>query len=186
MLGFQTTHALCDAQALYEVVKSYRDLVSGLDIPKIVLSPAVEIPLSTLIEDPLDLDHQSESAFLGAPLVFNPFTILSKAEVDVKWYDKQVELASREKGKELYVHLTANLVQGWQDDCQREIEEAASSGMLEEASGIKLTKNDVLTAWFLKVRRLVNILYRSHKVSIQVLKTDSGELRHFRVKGDRA
>jgi hypothetical protein len=68
--------------------------------------------------------------------VFNPFTVLSKQQVDVRWYDEQFELASRERGKELYVHLSADLVEGWLDDCQREIVEAPSLGMLEEAGGI--------------------------------------------------
>jgi hypothetical protein len=57
-----------------------------------------------------------------------------------------------EKDDERIIHLPAQFVAQLKERCQAELDEAARNGELEEGAGLELVRNDVVSAWILKVR----------------------------------
>lgn len=57
-----------------------------------------------------------------------------------------------ERSQDRYVWLPGAFVQKLKEECQCVLDKAAKSGELEqEGAGLRLTDNDVITAWFMKV-----------------------------------
>jgi hypothetical protein len=148
-------HHLCDGQSAYDVVRSYCRLIAGEAPPQLVFPPDTEVPLSKLVqfagsfpENNPDQDDRfvnpSDNFALGiAPVMkYIGHTFLQSAKAMI---------GLSEGHEERYIHLPNGLVQEWRRNCQEELEEAVAQGKLEAAAGVELSKNDVITAWFLKV-----------------------------------
>ncbi|KAI5776256.1 hypothetical protein EDC01DRAFT_715175 [Geopyxis carbonaria] len=153
LLGFRMPHQLCDGQSVYDVVKAYSHLIAGKPISRIVLPPDVKTPLSALVEGSDSLPenvrknapfvHPAENFAVGvSPLVkYIGHALLGVASAKIGWGEGE---------RERYIHLPGELVQTWRRECQEELDKAALSGGLGDGAGLELTKNDVITAWFLK------------------------------------
>jgi hypothetical protein len=50
LLGFRAPHDLCDGESMYHIVKGYRDLLGGENIPTLVMPPDVDRPLSEILK----------------------------------------------------------------------------------------------------------------------------------------
>jgi hypothetical protein len=159
LLGFRVPHHLCDGQSTFTVVKAYCDLVSNRPIPKLVPSPDITTPLSTQVEgkDSLPAGISMENARFLNPAenlaVGNLYLAQNLGYLMGQGFGRLVGVVPQTE--ERYIHLSRQLVQRWRDDCQKELERMAKDGELPEGAGIELTKNDVITAWYLKVPTLM-------------------------------
>lgn len=140
---------------MFDVVKAYCDLVCNRSIPKLVLPPDITTPLSTLVEgeDSLPVGLSMENIrFLDPAENFALGNLHLASHIGYLAVQSIGQLVGLvERTEERYIHLSGQLVQRWQDNCQKELERMVKSGELLEGAGIELTKNDVITAWYLKV-----------------------------------
>ena len=140
---------------MFNIVKAYSDLVCNRSIPKFVLPPDIVTPLSTLVEgeDTLPIGVSMENVRF-----VDPAENFALGNLHLAWHIGYLAVQAIgqliglvERTEERYIHLPGQLVQRWRDDCQKELEGLAKSEELLDGAGIELTKNDVITAWYLKV-----------------------------------
>lgn len=140
---------------MFSVVKTYCDLVCSRSILKLVLPPDITTPLSTLVEgeDSLPVGISMENVRF-----VDPAENLALGNLYLAWHVGYLAAISigqllglLERTEERYIHLSGKLVQRWRDDCQKELEGMAKNGELLQGDGTELTKNDIITAWYLKV-----------------------------------
>ncbi|KAF8990943.1 hypothetical protein BDQ17DRAFT_1313633 [Cyathus striatus] len=153
LLGFRFAHHLFDGQACYDVVNAYCDLVNSRPIPELIPPPDITSLLSDQVNGADDLPpsvhpnhphlHPRANFVLGlAGIVKYLGVALIKTVV--------AKLGLGERDDERMVHIPVDFVTTLRKECQDELDEAAKRGELEEGAGLQLTKNDVITAWFLK------------------------------------
>ncbi|KAF8988278.1 hypothetical protein BDQ17DRAFT_1433432 [Cyathus striatus] len=153
LLGFRFAHHLFDGQACYDVIKAYCDIISGNPIPKLVPPPDITTRLSEYVhgKDDLPLSVSTNHPHLHPRANFKLGIVrLSRyiGGILVKTVLAKVGLSEGED--ERMVHVPEDFVLQLREECQRELDEATKTGDLAEGYGLELTKNDVITAWFLK------------------------------------
>ncbi|KAL2785409.1 hypothetical protein BJX66DRAFT_314921 [Aspergillus keveii] len=143
LLCFSFTHALCDGQSAYNVISYFSDLLSDKPVPKFVLPPdATGTRISDLVRkvstEPLPTQPEQDI------FVTNRLTVL-------KFQAKYLLLRLSELLglSPLLTHRTVHLPGTWVDDVRsRAQKELESSG---EYLGMHLTRNDIITALYLKL-----------------------------------
>lgn len=154
LLGFRVAHHFCDGEGLYDIIKAYCDIIWDRPIPDLILPPDTKVPLSSLVQgkdslpenvdEDIRLPHPSKNFAFGFRSL-----LLVIGYIFLRLFAGWLGILPSSEWK--YIHLPKGIVEGWRDECQKELDEDASKGRLREGAGVELTKNDVITAWFLKV-----------------------------------
>jgi hypothetical protein len=154
LLGFQMSHFFVDGQGIYDTVKAYCDLVCGRKIPELILPPDVDTPLSHLVvgEDSASA-HKLENVRFLHPIETHINSLATLAKVVGMALFKRIgrKIGLTERIEDRYIHLSGKIVEEWRKDCQNELNELAGRGLLEIDENLRLTKNDVIAAWIMKV-----------------------------------
>lgn len=150
LLGFRMPHFLTDAQAGFDVIKAYCDLLAGNTIPTLAPPPDYKLPLSQLVRQDLQTSSSTSHTLEGVR-IFRPdesFTIgiwhILRLALILIWRSLTEGLFASNTYETGYALLPKNLVARWQADCQEELENS-------KIHGISLSKQDIVTAWLLKV-----------------------------------
>lgn len=151
---------------MFEIVSAYATTLSrgAESLPQLVPPPDVHVlrgdgnegvKLSELVEGKDDLPETvKEGARFVDPRENFTLGLWSLLVFIGRLLVKQVlgpALGLGEKGENRYVHISGACVEDWVKRCQVELDKAAERGELEEGVGLQLTKNDVLSAYWLKV-----------------------------------
>ena len=149
LLGFRIPHYLADGQSMFDVVKAYCDLVADRDILRLVPPPDIQMPLSQLTKSDLDpplINVVPEGVNICTADEVHTIGLwnrITRASGILLRHLTNGLFASRDFS-ERYIYLPKQLVLCWQSECQRQLEAA---GLVE----VKLSKLDVIAAWYLKV-----------------------------------
>jgi hypothetical protein len=161
LLGFRFPHHFVDGNSQYELIQVYCDLVANKKIPTITVPPDVETPLSNLVLGTDNLPavvRSGRGAFVdpseNVSVGFWPLMKFIAAALSRTLLSK---IGLNAKDELRFIHIPATIVKQWQEECQRELDHLASEGKLKEGAGLRLSKNDILTAWFLKVDSFITL-----------------------------
>ncbi|KAF8990928.1 hypothetical protein BDQ17DRAFT_1433417 [Cyathus striatus] len=153
LLGFRFSHHLFDGQACYDTIKAYCNLVSGNAIPELIPPLDISTCLSELVhgEDSLPPNVRKDHPHLHPSVNFSLGFVAVAKYVGTSLFAKlMAKVGLAEGDDERMVHVPGGFVEELRNQCQDELNEAARRGELEEGAGLELSRNDVLTAWFLK------------------------------------
>ncbi|KAI5844027.1 hypothetical protein DFP73DRAFT_75213 [Morchella snyderi] len=189
LLGFRVPHHLVDGKGMFEIVSAYATTLSrGTEsLPQLVLPLDVHVlrgngsegvKLSELVEGKDDLPETvKEGARFVDPRENFTTGLWSLVKFIVRLLVNQVlrpMVGLGEKGEDRYVHVSGACIEDWVKRCQVELDKAAERGELEEGAGLRLTRNDVLSAYWLKaghaalkpdngpIDLMYNLNYRPH------------------------
>ncbi|KAJ5521004.1 hypothetical protein N7463_001457 [Penicillium fimorum] len=147
LICFGITHQVTGAGGCFEVVSAFCDLLSNRAIPAFALPPdARGIRLSDHItgsENKVYSDHfggfepPEKNWNIGVVKVAKMMWRVAVAQL---WKS----LGLREKLSEKYIHLPGDWVDKIRTKAQKELSN------FPEASGVELTRNDIISAWYLK------------------------------------
>lgn len=158
LLGFRTSHHFVDADSTFTIVKAYCSLINNEDIPELTLPPDVITPMSTLVcqEEKAYPLANIESQPLPPPSELYPLGLfkLLRWAVPIMLQTLLQKYNIIERFEEKYVHLSGNFVDNLRREYQEELDKASSDGLLERGAGLQISRNDVITSWFAKVRYL--------------------------------
>lgn len=112
------------------------------------LPPDVDVKMSTMIKGEDDKDLLRSNEANNMEIMTDQRKMLSIGTLP---YMKYVATSIwnnlgpfRIPTQEKFIYLPTKLVQKWQEDCQKEVDQNTEDGN----KSIRLTKNDVITAWF--------------------------------------
>jgi hypothetical protein len=148
------SHLFVDGQGIYDTIKVYCDFVCDRQIPKLLLPPDVETPLSCLVigENSAPANMLVDMSFLHpAENYSRGFGTLAKVIGMALIRQIGQKIGLTEKIEDRYIHLSSKIVEEWRVSCQNELNEIAGRGLQEMDESLCLTKNDVIAAWFMKV-----------------------------------
>ncbi|KAF8991436.1 hypothetical protein BDQ17DRAFT_281308, partial [Cyathus striatus] len=155
LLGFRLSHHLFDGQGTFNIVKAYADVINGnlKLIPRLIPPSDIHTLLSGMVEGEDSLPpsvnpnnpyvHPKANYTLGfiGLFMFIWITLLNMSLAKIGVTEREMEKC---------VHIPGELVELLRERCQEELNNASERGELKEGSGLHLTKNDVITAWFIK------------------------------------
>lgn len=158
LIGFRTSHYMCDAEGIYNIAQAYTDLISGKQIPDLV-APVISPLLSDITPD--TTTTQSTGISTGHALILRPnyshntgilvfiqFAIL--IILQMIWDKLGLPNSSEQK----YIYLSDKLIAQWKDQCQHDLDVASKAVQKVENhdSIVKISKLDVLVAWHIQVK----------------------------------
>lgn len=156
LLGFRNPHLFFDADSTYQIIKAYSDIIAGKEIPTSVLLP--DSPLSEILRDEVQFQLLDGVEVEGTPYLL-PLEKLqlglvpllgTLADAAIKNLGSMLGISSMvSEGR--FIHLPGTLVEQWKSECEAELGTGTSSTP-------KISKLDVVTAWFIKVSfQILNI-----------------------------
>lgn len=161
LLGMRYVHHLFDGEACYDVARAFCDIVNDKAPLELIPPPDLSCFLSEKIngEDKyppnvhpghFTVGPQSGSITPGIKPLLTYFTSCLMGKL-------KANLGLEEKDDERMIHLPAEFVARLRARCQAELDDAAKNGELKEGAGVELVKNDIVSAWILKVRYSTSI-----------------------------
>lgn len=156
LFGFRTPHYLCNAAHLRRIISAYTAILSGNEVPKLILPPDADgsllsslivsnsqpsLPPGVSLEDVPECklaECKTVGAWGGLPYILWVIftTILSRLFTAYRLHEK-------------YIYLPGSLVESWQAQCQKELDDG---GWKSGSPAPKLSKLDIVTSWYLQVR----------------------------------
>ncbi|KAK6348733.1 hypothetical protein TWF718_006520 [Orbilia javanica] len=152
VIAFKFSHFFVDGEGCYDIVCQYNNLLWGRKLPKAVPPPGINNSLSKMItgEDtvPVDPPEAGGWEYIRNWCQFG-LADLFKTVAQGIYQNYAAKFGVVELGVERHIYLPSKFIQELQDSCQKEIDQ------LRKGNGegiIKLSKIDVMSAWWIKQR----------------------------------
>ncbi|KAF3928127.1 hypothetical protein AA313_de0204189 [Arthrobotrys entomopaga] len=148
ILTFKFAHFLVDGQGCYDIIEQYNNLLHGRAMPKAVPPPGIDKKLSSLItgKDTLPVASPAKG---GWEYMRNWMGVGTMGWIQLIFQsifnDYSPMLGWGAHGVEKHVYLPPKFIEDLQESCQAEID-----GIEVSREDLRLSKMDVLSAWWLK------------------------------------